>query len=347
MKFNKLNYFMENINSIIERCINNKPLSHHESMRLLELINKSRAGYHLPLDRRQQIKIKDNFSSYDCIRDPKATLSFLKEQDNPIIVDFALNYPNLGSHFGLTGNEEEYLEVLNNPIVLDVVLNGPIFYDREQGIAPIGNIEGKQNIIKSIALKSKKEFEEGKVGPYTNLFLNTINAQDSVESFGAITLDDFNVLYSLISKIKLNEPQLEALEKMRLFLHIKSIIESPVNQINTQQDAMEYLCEKSPNIILRFQNKTKKGEEFCKNNIISQQAYQTLNSFKNSVIKENKPLFIAINNSIKQLETSHSSDKIKEEERYVLKKNMSSDLLEITRSLENVLTTEEIKQITY
>ena len=124
-------------------------------------------------------------------------------------------------------------------------------------------------------------------------------------------------------------------------------LDEEIADLNAQQDAMEYLCEKSPNIILRFQNKTKKGEEFCKNNIISQQAYQTLNSFKNSVIKENKPLFIAINNSIKQLETSHSSDKIKEEERYVLKKNMSSDLLEITRSLENVLTTEEIKQITY
>ena len=339
----------KNISYIIQKCINGEILSSRELGMFQELINNSRAGHHLALNKEQQRTVIGGFSAYDCSKNPEATSLFLKEQKNPIIIDFTLNYPNLGSCFGLTGRKEEYLRVFDNPVLLDIVLNGPIFYDREQGVAPIGDNKEKQNVIKSLASMTIAELEKGIIGPYANVFLNTINAHDSIHIFQDISREDFDSLIGLYSQRKLNTIQLEALEKMKLFSHLRNIeSELPPEDLNEeerQQIAMNRLCIEKPEIVLVFKNKTTKGKDFCDKNITSKKSKDGLKNYEGGLLANYSHTKLLCSASVDKLNKSSNSRKIKKEEERRIKIGMLETLSKSREDLEVFFTPKQLKEL--
>ena len=338
------------ISYIIQKCINCETLSSRELEKLQELIDKSRAGHHLALNKEQQHTVIGGFSDYDCAENPEATLLFLEKQKNPIVIDFTLNYPNLGSRFGLIGTREEYLKVFNNPMLLDIVLNGQIFYGREQGITPIRDNKEKQNVIKSVASIARTELERDIVGPYANVLLNTINAHDSIHIFQDISQEDFDFLIELYSQKKLTTTQLEALEKMKLFSHLRNI-ESELppensNKEERQQIAMNRLCIEKPEVVLVFKNKTTKGKDFCDKNITSKESKDGLKNYEGGLLANYSHTKLLCNASLNELNKSSNSGKIKEkEEERRIRMGMLETLSKSKEDLEIFFTSEQLKEL--
>ena len=336
------------ISYIIQKCINCETLSSRELEKLQELIDKSRAGHHLALNKEQQHTVIGGFSDYDCAENPEATLLFLEKQKNPIVIDFTLNYPNLGSRFGLIGTREEYLKVFNNPMLLDIVLNGPIFYGREQGITPIRDNKEKQNVIKSLASIARTELERGIVGPYANVLLNTINTHDSIHIFQDISQEDFDFLIELYSQRKLSTTQSEALTKMRLFSDLRNI-ESKLpaeglNKKERQQIAMNRLCMDKPEIVIVFKNKTIKGKDFCNKNITSKEARDNLENYEGKLLADYSYIKLSCNTSIDELNETNNSGKIKEEKRRI-KMGILETLSKSREDLEVFFASEQLEEL--